>query len=179
MEYEWETKVNNLLEMKGISKWVETAIRPVPVRSHILNTWPTKAGPPRFPSELRDDILTVELSPEDDVDVDVDADEAFLTVDSSGETSSESPEENLSGRHTRDGVVFGGNRGMIEDMEVAALWRISAAALWRGWVLSGESMFCWLFGHTRCLVVVVRKTNSISFFLSLKGRSYCICGSKL
>lgn len=65
------------------------------------------------------------------MDVDVDADEAFLTVDSSGETSSEA-EENLSGRHTRDGVVFGGNRGMMEDMEVAALWRISAAALWRG-----------------------------------------------
>lgn len=118
MEPDTEMKVNkssNLLEMKGISKWVETAIRPVPVRSHILNTCPTKAGPPRFPSELRDDILTVELSPEDDVDVD----DAFLTVD---ETS-----ENLSGRHTRDGVVLGGNRGMMEEMEIAAPWRISAA----------------------------------------------------
>lgn len=35
--------------MKGISKWVETAIRPVPERSHILKTWPTKAGPPLPP----------------------------------------------------------------------------------------------------------------------------------
>ena len=121
MEPDTEMKVNkssDLLEMKGISKCVETAIRPVPVRSHILNTCPTKAGPPRFPSELRDDILTVELSPEDDVDVD----ESFLTVDSNGETS-----ENLSGRHTRDGVVLGGNRGIIEKIEVAAPWRISAA----------------------------------------------------
>ena len=31
--------------MKGISKWLETAMRPVPERSHILKTWPTKVGP--------------------------------------------------------------------------------------------------------------------------------------
>ena len=49
----------------------------------------------------------------------MDVDDAFLTVD---ETS-----ENLSGRHTRDGVVLGGNRGMMEEMEIAAPWRISAA----------------------------------------------------
>lgn len=52
----------------------------------------------------------------------MDVDDAFLTVDSNGDTS-----ENLSGRHTRDGVVLGGNRGMMEEMEVAAPWRISAA----------------------------------------------------
>lgn len=35
-----------------MSKWVETAMRPVPERSHMLKTWPTKAGPPTLPFEL-------------------------------------------------------------------------------------------------------------------------------
>lgn len=46
-----------------MSKWVETAMRPVPERSHMLNTWPTKAGPP-FPAEFKLEILTVEGNPE-------------------------------------------------------------------------------------------------------------------
>ena len=48
------------MERKGMSKWVETAMRPVPERSHILKTWPTKAGPPALPLELRLLILTVD-----------------------------------------------------------------------------------------------------------------------
>lgn len=49
--------------MKGRSKWVETAMRPVPERSHILKTWPTKAGPPPplpppLPLELSLETLT-------------------------------------------------------------------------------------------------------------------------
>ena len=61
----------------------------------------------------------------------------LLTVDSKGdETSSDT--ENLSGRHTRDGAVLGGKRGMIEEeIEVTALWRNSAAT-WRRCCLSGE-----------------------------------------
>lgn len=43
-----------------MSKWVETAIKPVPERSHILKTWPTKAGPPPLLAE----ILTGEGNPE-------------------------------------------------------------------------------------------------------------------
>jgi len=39
----------NLFEMKGMSKCVETAMRPVPERSHMLKTCPTKAGPPPPP----------------------------------------------------------------------------------------------------------------------------------
>lgn len=35
-----------------MSKWVETAMRPVPERSHMLKTCPTKAGPPPFPFVL-------------------------------------------------------------------------------------------------------------------------------
>lgn len=41
-----------------------TAIRPAPERSHILKTWPTNAGPPVFPSELRPEILSVDGKPE-------------------------------------------------------------------------------------------------------------------
>ena len=44
-----------------MSKWVETAMRPVPERSHILKTWPTKAGPlAALPLELKLEILTVD-----------------------------------------------------------------------------------------------------------------------
>lgn len=50
--------------MNGMSKWVETAIRPVPERSHILKTWPTNAGPSAFPSEFRPEILSVDGNPE-------------------------------------------------------------------------------------------------------------------
>lgn len=58
----------------------------------------------------------------------------LLTVDSKGdETSSDT--ENLSGRHTRDGAVLGGKRGMIEEeIEVTALWRNSAAKIGRAHV---------------------------------------------
>lgn len=60
----------------------------------------------------------------------------LFTVDSKGETLSDT--ENLSGRHTRDGAVLGGKRGIIEEeIEVAALWRNSAAMWWRC-CLSGE-----------------------------------------
>lgn len=41
-------------------------MRPVPDRSHILKTCPTKAGPPTFPLELSPPILTVEGNPERD-----------------------------------------------------------------------------------------------------------------
>lgn len=39
-------------------------MRPVPERSHMLKTWPTKAGPPPFPSGLSPVILSVDGSPE-------------------------------------------------------------------------------------------------------------------
>lgn len=59
---------SNLLEMKGTSKCVDTAMRPVPERSHILKTWPTKAGPPPLPLEFRPPILTVDGKPEFELD---------------------------------------------------------------------------------------------------------------
>lgn len=37
---------------------------PVPERSHMLKTWPTKAGPPPVPLELIAEILTVDGNPE-------------------------------------------------------------------------------------------------------------------
>lgn len=71
-----------------------------------------KVGLLCFLFELRDDIFIVELSLEDDVDVD----DVFLIVDEMF--------ENLSGRYIWDGVVLGGNRGMMEEMEIVVLWRI-------------------------------------------------------
>lgn len=53
-----------------MSKWVETAMRPVPERSHILKTWPTKAGPLAvLPLELRLEILTVDGKGEEVVEL--------------------------------------------------------------------------------------------------------------
>lgn len=46
-----------------MSKWVDTAIRPVPERSHMLKTWPTNAGPP-FPVVLSPEILTDDGKPD-------------------------------------------------------------------------------------------------------------------
>lgn len=73
-----------------MSKCVETVIRPVPVRSHILKTWPTKAGPP-LPAELRPEILTGSGNPESDLeDMPLTAeggvgDDEFESTDSKGE----------------------------------------------------------------------------------------------
>lgn len=58
--------------MKGISKWVETAMRPVPERSHILKTWPTKAGPLPLIIEFKLAILIL-AGNEDEVDSDAGA----------------------------------------------------------------------------------------------------------
>lgn len=48
-----------------MSKWVETAISPVPERSHMLKTRPTKAGPP-FPADLTPRYDVVSLGDEDE-----------------------------------------------------------------------------------------------------------------
>lgn len=61
--------------MKGISKWVETAMRPVPERSHILKTWPTKAGPLPLIIEFSPAILTV---PGNDEELDSEGDDAAV-----------------------------------------------------------------------------------------------------
>lgn len=45
-------------------------MRPVPERSHILKTWPTKAGPPPLIFEFSPAILTVDGNPEFDSDED-------------------------------------------------------------------------------------------------------------
>ena len=59
------------LEVKGISKWFETAIRPVPERSHMLKTWLTKAGPPLLLLEVSPVILTIDGKPEFDLTEDI------------------------------------------------------------------------------------------------------------
>lgn len=74
-------------------------------------------------------------------------DDELFTVDSKGDDTS-SDTENLSGRHTRDGAVLGGKRGMIE---VTALCRNSAAT-WRRCCLSGEPINLTVrFGSYLCL----------------------------
>lgn len=50
----------NLLDINGISKWGETAMRAVPVRSDIVKTRPTNAGPASFSANFSPESLTVE-----------------------------------------------------------------------------------------------------------------------
>lgn len=54
------------MERKGISKWVVTAMRPVPEGSHMLKTCPTKAGPP-LELGLRPSIRTLDGNPGEDM----------------------------------------------------------------------------------------------------------------
>lgn len=113
-------------------------MRPVPERSHMLKTWPTKAGPPPFPLELIPAILTVDGNPELDsaegtpLTSELDETES----DSTGERVKES--ENLSGTQSLEvelgvdswdcnGVVLGGARRerrlvVVVLMKLAMLW---------------------------------------------------------
>lgn len=75
-----------------MSKWVVTAMRPVPDKSHILKTCPTKAGPPPpFPADFRPDILTVDGNLELDSDDD-EEDMLFLAAAGDGDDSFEEEE---------------------------------------------------------------------------------------
>lgn len=93
--------------MKGISKWVETAMRPVPERSHMLKTCPTKAGPP-FPLELIDAILTVDGNPEFESDDDTrfisDLEDTESGRDEEDGEGIDDEPANSSGRQSLEGV---------------------------------------------------------------------------
>lgn len=66
--HNYTERERDLFEMKGMSKWVDTAMRPVPERSHILKTCPTNAGPPPLQLEFRPEIRTVDGNPDPDPD---------------------------------------------------------------------------------------------------------------
>ena len=118
-----------------MSKWVETAMRPVPERSHILNTWPTNAGPPPpLMFEFSPAILTVDGNPE--VDSGDDATPFMAEVLESGwkargfgELGRRSPTRIAGGVVDGDGVVLG----------EAKLERRLDAVEWTRWVTVGPS----------------------------------------
>lgn len=103
----------NLLDIKGMSKWVETAMSPVPERSHMLKTWPTKAGPPPFLFEFKPETLTVEGNPELDsaeeliAELEEEESESYW-VELKGGFGEESA--NLRGKQTLEGEI-----GMVLD----------------------------------------------------------------
>lgn len=125
---------------------------PVPERSHMLKTWPTKAGPPPFPLELIAEILTVDGNPEleDSDDEAPELDE--MESDPTGERVEEEGQDesaNLSGMQSleagaddswdwEDGVVLVGvMRG--KRVEVVALMKLDIW-FWRWLGSAGEAI---------------------------------------
>ena len=125
---------------------------PVPERSHMLKTWPTKAGPPPFPLELIAEILTVDGNPELE-DSDDEAPELDETEsDPTGERVEEEGQDesaNLSGTQSleagaddgwdwEDGVVL---VGVMREkrVEVVALMKLDIW-FWRWLGSAGEAI---------------------------------------
>lgn len=125
---------------------------PVPERSHMLKTWPTKAGPPPFPLELIAEILTVDGNPEleDSDDEAPELDE--MESDPTGERVEEEGQDesaNLSGMQSleagaddswdwEDGVVL---VGVMREkrVEVVALMKLDIW-FWRWLGSAGEAI---------------------------------------
>lgn len=125
---------------------------PVPERSHMLKTWPTKAGPPPFPLELIAEILTVDGNPEleDSDDEAPELDE--MESDPTGERVEEKGQDesaNLSGMQSleagaddgwdwEDGVVL---VGVMREkrVEVVALMKLDIW-FWRWLGSAGEAI---------------------------------------
>lgn len=124
----------------------------MPERSHMLKTWPTKAGPPPFPLELIAEILTVDGNPELE-DSDDEAPELDETEsDPTGERVEEEGQDesaNLSGMQSleagaddswdwEDGVVL---VGVIREkrVEVVALMKLDIW-FWRWLGSAGEAI---------------------------------------
>lgn len=125
---------------------------PVPERSHMLKTWPTKAGPLPFPLELIAEILTVDGNPELE-DPDDEAPELDETEsDPTGERVEEEGQDesaNLSGMQSleagaddswdwEDGVVL---VGVMREkrVEVVALMKLDIW-FWRWLGSAGEAI---------------------------------------
>lgn len=124
----------------------------MPERSHMLKTWPTKAGPPPFPLELIAEILTVDGNPELE-DSDDEAPELDETEsDPTGERVEEEGQDesaNLSGMQSleagaddswdwEDGVVL---VGVMREkrVEVVALMKLDIW-FWRWLGSAGEAI---------------------------------------
>lgn len=119
---------------------------PVPERSHMLKTWPTKAGPPPLPLELIAEILTVDGNPEledsDDETRELDETES----DPTGERVEEEGQDesaNLSGMQSleaggEDGVVLVGVT-RERRVEVVLLMKLDIS-FWRWLGSAGEAI---------------------------------------
>ena len=112
--------------MKGMSKCVETAMRPVPERSHMLNTCPTNAGPPPpFP-----------LAPSRAMRTDFAAGRAGSAVAESTAVEEESGGAKKRGREKEEGgwgsAREGGFGGLKREAKLEAVdWRKVEMWLWR------------------------------------------------
>lgn len=126
---------------------------PVPERSHMLKTWPTKAGPLHFPPELIPAILTVDGNPELEDSADETPELDGTESDPTGERIEEEGEDesaNLSGIQSleagaaddscgwEDGVVLG---GVMRErrVEVVVLMKLDML-FWRWLDSAGEAM---------------------------------------
>lgn len=161
-----------------MSKWVETAMRPVPERSHILKTWPTKAGPlAALPLELKLEILTVDGKAEE---VPESADwTALLAEDFELELEIESEEskckECIGIGRTKGTQILEVVREEEEEDDVVLgvkMERRLDVADWRKWDMGsvGEAMGFWILGVS---IVLFLQSGFGFFFFFFQSSRWC------
>lgn len=174
-----------------MSKWVETAMRPVPERSHILKTWPTKAGPlAALPLELKLEILTVDGKAEE---VPESADwTALLAEDFELEIESEESKckECIGIGRTKGTQILEVVREEEEEDDVVLgvkMERRLDVADWRKWDMGsvGEAMVFWILGVS----IVFFLQSGFGFFFfpqssrwcssNQQGKWVCACGESV
>ena len=175
-----------------MSKWVETAMRPVPERSHILKTWPTKAGPlAALPLELKLEILTVDGKAEE---VPESADwTALLAEDFELEIESEESKckECIGIGRTKGTQILEVVREEEEEDDVVLgvkMERRLDVADWRKWDMGsvGEAMGFWILGVS--IVFFLQSGFGFFFFFfqssrwcssNQQGKWVCACGESV
>lgn len=175
-----------------MSKWVETAMRPVPERSHILKTWPTKAGPlAALPLELKLEILTVDGKAEE---VPESADwTALLAEDFELEIESEESKckECIGIGRTKGTQILEVVREEEEEDDVVLgvkMERRLDVADWRKWDMGsvGEAMGFWILGVS--IVLFLQSGFGFFFFFfqssrwcssNQQGKWVCACGESV
>lgn len=159
-----------------MSKWVETAMRPVPERSHILKTWPTKAGPLAvLPLELRLEILTVDGKGEEVVELDdwtaLMAEDFELELELEIESEESKCKECIGRGRTKGTQILEAVRDEEEEEGDDAVLGVKMerrldVADWRKWDMGsvGEAMGFWILGVSMTLSISPLQSGFGFFF---------------
>lgn len=171
-----------------MSKWVETAMRPVPERSHILKTWPTKAGPLAvLPLELRLEILTVDGKGEEVVELEdwtaLMAEDFELELELEIESEESKCKECIGRGRTKGTQILEAVRDDEEEEEEGddavlgvKMERRLDVADWRKWDMGsvGEAMGFWILGVSMTLSIsLFNQVLEFFFFFFLQSSRWC------